>query len=109
LIGGSGNDSFVFGSTLKGTTNVDDISDFSVAADTVNLDNNVFTTLPLGNLAADAFFIGAAAQDAEDRIIYNSATGALLYDKDGSGGSAAIQFATLDGGLAVTANDFLIV
>ena len=109
LIGGSGNDSFVFGSTLNGTTNVDDISDFSVAADTVNLNNNVFTTLPLGNLAADAFFIGAAAQDAEDRIIYNSATGALLYDRDGTGASAATQFATLSGGLALTENDFLVL
>jgi serralysin len=109
LVGGAGNDAFVFSSAFSATTNVDTVADFSVASDTMHLDNNVFTTLPLGSLASDAFFIGAAAQDAEDRIIYNSATGAVLYDKDGSGGSAAIQFATLDGGLALTANDFSVV
>jgi serralysin len=53
--------------------------------------------------------IGAAAQDAQDRIIYNSATGALLYDSDGVGGAAAVQFAELSAGLALTNLDFLVV
>jgi len=53
--------------------------------------------------------IGAAAQDANDRIIYNNATGALLYDSDGVGGIAAIQFATLSTGLALTNLDFFVV
>jgi Ca2+-binding RTX toxin-like protein len=46
-------------------------------------------------LAAGAFKAGAAATDADDRIIYNAGTGALLYDGDGMGGTAAVQFATL--------------
>ena len=62
-----------------------------------------------GNISAGEFVIGAAAQDADDRIIYNSGTGALLYDSDGAGGAAAIQFAQVNTGLGLTHLDFLVV
>ena len=52
---------------------------------------------------------GAAAADASDRIIYNSATGALYFDVDGVGGAAQVQFATLTAGLALTAADFTVI
>lgn len=53
--------------------------------------------------------IGANAVDASDRIIYNSATGALLFDSDGSGFNSAIQFASLATNLALTNADFIVV
>jgi Ca2+-binding RTX toxin-like protein len=56
-----------------------------------------------------AFTIGSAAHNATDHIIYNSATGALLYDSDGNGSAAAQQFATLSTGLALTNADFIVV
>jgi serralysin len=80
-----------------------------VADDTVQLDNAVFTGLAAGALAAGAFRTGAAAADADDRIIYNSATGALLFDADGNGAGAAVQFATLSAGLAMAAGEFTVI
>ena len=52
--------------------------------------------------------IGVAALYANDRIIYNSQTGDLLFDRDGVGGAAAIQFADVAPALALTNLDFLI-
>ena len=74
------------------------------------MENAVFAALKAtGTLAESAFYAGAAAHDASDRIIYNKATGALSYDADGKGGTAAVQFATLGSGLALTHADFMVV
>ena len=108
LSGGSGRDTFVFDTSL-GSSNIDKISDFSVVDDVLALSRAVFTKLTGGTLDPSAFYIGTGAADASDRIIYNSATGALYYDPDGKGGVAQQQFATLSKGLAVTAADFLLI
>jgi len=108
LVGGTGNDTFFFNTAL-GASNVDTIADYNVAQDTVQLENGIFTGLAAGWLTAGAFHTGSAAHDASDRIIYNSANGSLLFDKDGLGGAAAVKFATISAGLAITASDFFIV
>ncbi len=109
MTGGTGLDKFVFNAVL-GSTNVDRIVDFRVVDDVIHLARAVFNKLPPGStLAVDAFFKGAAAQDAEDRIVYNSANGALFYDADGSGAGAAVRFATLAPALLLTDADFLVV
>ena len=95
LTGGGGSDFFLFHTLPNATTSKDIITDFVAAADTIRLENAVFSGLQAGTLAADGFFLGTAAQDAQDRIIYNKATGALLFDADGTGIKAAVQFATL--------------
>ena len=109
LTGLGGQDVFLFNTALDAATNVDEIADFNVAADTIRLDDAVFTALSTGTLGAAQFVTGAAAQDAQDRIIYNSATGALFYDADGTGAIAAIQFAEVTPGLALTNLDFFVV
>jgi serralysin len=74
------------------------------------LDHNVFTALASGGLPAGAFVVGTAAADADDRILYDTATGALFYDSDGTGAAAAIQFATLSSKpLTLAAGDFLVI
>src|SRR5690606_4888097 len=100
---------FDFTFNRGGAGNIDIIQGYSVADDTIRLDNAVFTGLANGYLAASAFTVGTHATDALDRIIYNSATGALYFDDDGSGGHAATQFATISAGLAMTANEFYVI
>ncbi|EIM25047.1 calcium-binding protein [Microvirga lotononidis] len=109
LNGGRGADAFVFNSAL-GSSNIDTIRDFNPASDTIQLASSVFVGLPKGVLTADAFHIGTAAAHTTDRIIYDTATGALYYDADGTGtASAQVQFATVEGNPALTRADFLII
>jgi Ca2+-binding RTX toxin-like protein len=106
-----GEDAFLFDTALNAASNVDVIEDFNVAYDTIWLDDDIFSSDLLANnsVAGSQFVIGTAALDAGDRIIYNSATGAVYYDSDGTGAAAQIQFATLSAGLALTNFDFLVV
>lgn len=106
LTGGAGQDSFVFRTALSG--GIDRIADFTVIDDTIALDDAVFTGLALGILAVGNFVVGPAAQDLSDRIIYNAATGALIYDANGSAAGGAKQIATLSAGLALSAADILV-
>jgi Ca2+-binding RTX toxin-like protein len=107
LTGGAGSDWFGFDTALGGD-NVDRIVDFSVVDDTILLEDAVFTGLAVGGLPAAAFHIGAAAADASDRILYDSVTGNLYFDADGNGAGAAIRFAQLGAGLALTQADFVV-
>ncbi len=112
LVGGSGQDSFRFDTLLDALGNRDTVSDFNVADDTLELDHAVFATLPPGILAAASFRAGpgiTSAADADDWLIYDSSSGALYYDADGSGGGTAVQFATLASELALSNVDFLVV
>lgn len=108
LIGGAGSDGYIF-DTVLGASNIDLLSDFASGSDRILLDNLAFTALAEGSVSASAFVVGTAAIDADDRLIYNSATGALFYDADGSGAGAAVQFATLGTGLSLLASDFSVI
>jgi Ca2+-binding RTX toxin-like protein len=109
LTGGSGSDSFVFNAAL-GSGNVDRITDFNAVADTVRLENAIFARLAEGTLSASAFTSNTSgnAADASDRIIYESDTGRLYYDSDGTGAAAKVHFATLATGLTLTSADFFV-
>jgi hypothetical protein len=110
LTGGGSNDIFLFNGGLDATTNVDTINDMNEAGnDTIWLDDAIFAMLAAGRLAAGAFRIGTAAADADDRIVYNSTNGQLIYDANGSAADGATLFAILDPSLALTAADFFVV
>jgi serralysin len=108
LTGGAGADTFAF-TTALGAGNVDRMADFQSGTDHASLDHSVFGSLAQGVLGADNFHQGTAAADANDFIIYDSTSGALFYDADGNGSGAAVQFAWVHDGLALSASDFLVV
>lgn len=106
LTGGTGNDVFKF--TSMGP--VDVIVDYNVANDTIQLENSVFSALTaVGALPASQFRIGAQALDANDHILYNKATGALIYDANGNAAGGAAQIATIGSGLALTSADIVVI
>ncbi len=111
LGGGLGKDSFIFNTALS-ADNIDIIKDFSVVDDTIQLENAVFTALTAtGTLEVSAFAsnLTGRATDSADRIIYESDTGKLFYDADGTGSVAGIQFALVAKNLALTEADFIII
>ena len=111
LTGGGGSDSFIFNQALI-SANRSTITDFTHGVDRIELGSNVFGSLHAtsGVLNNNEFHIGAAALTINDHIIYNSISGALSYDADGSGAGVAIQFATLSAGLnTITNTDFRVV
>lgn len=114
LTGGVGKDSFVFDSRLTTATlsNLDTIRDFSVADDTIRMDNKIFTSFgnTTGVMASKHFranFTGSAV-DQDDYILYEKDTGKVFYDADGSGALEAVQIALIGKSLALTSEDFVL-
>ena len=86
------------------------ITDMTHGVDQISLAQAVFTQAgPIGRLESKAFYVGTAAHDASDRIIYNIATGDLSYDPDGGKAQPGTVFAHVAPGLALNAGDFKIV
>ncbi len=105
LTGGAGGDTFVFNML----TGVDHVTDFTSGSDRLALVKSVMSDLgPVGALNAQAFWTGAAAHDATDRVIYNAATGDVFYDPDGTGAKAAVEIAVLDGHPALAYTDLFV-
>jgi serralysin len=114
LVGGVGNDSFDFLSA-PGTTNADRITDFASRIDKIRLDDAAHARIgTLGNFSAtDARYWAAPGalkgHDATDRVVYNTSTGSLYYDADGSGAGAAQLIATFQGNPAIAPTDLTVV
>jgi Ca2+-binding RTX toxin-like protein len=107
MLGLGGADQFWF-TSAPGPANMGTVLDFTSGDDKLALFSDVFTGLAPGTLGASAFVTGTVAQDADDRILYDPASGALYYDSDGNGGVAATQFATLAGAPTLVAGDFIL-
>jgi VCBS repeat-containing protein len=108
LSGGAGRDSFVFDTKL-GKGEVDTIQDFNPWEDRIVLDNAIFKKVGEGTLDWNAFQWGDKALGADVRILYDFATGALLYDADGNGSDVAVKFAKVDPWLWLTYDSFRII
>lgn len=110
LTGRAGNDLFIFDTSLNASTNVDNLIDFSVSDDTIQLENLIFSKLTAeGTLNADLFYVdGVSAQGANDYIVYNSVTGAISYDNNGGTTGGRTLFATVAANLGLDSNDFVV-
>ena len=111
LSGGLGDDTFIFDTMLSKSTNRDTIADFTVDQDKISLDKSIFNAfLTEGTLSSENFNSSTAgiAADDNDYILYNTTTGALLYDNDGNGQGVAVEFAVLTSKPRINENDFVI-
>ena len=100
LVGGSGSDFFVFKVAANAINNLDTVIDFQSGLDKIQLSRSVFSALGTSStaLTQGQFWSGAGVvkgHDADDRVLYNTSTGALYYDADGSGSVAAVQIALI--------------
>ena len=122
LYGAAGNDQFFFNTVLNTATNVDRLMDFNAStnastADQIILDDTIFAALGSGgqrSLAAGSFVAnsGGNAADANDYFLFDTVSGSLYYDADGSGAGVKVLFAQIDlGGFTGTldATDFIII
>jgi Ca2+-binding RTX toxin-like protein len=108
LEGGGGKDVFRL-SQKAGGANADEIIDFKVGKDVIELSKDIFTKVKFdgkGDLAKGTFVVGEEAADGRDRIIYDDESGKLFYDKNGSGRGGQKLIATLDDHLDLTRGDF---
>ena len=105
--GGGGVDIFVFSGDAR-----DIVQDFAPGFDRLWIWKAAPDMVLNGPLGAAQFASGAglrAATTAEQRVLYDTATGDLLMDVDGQGGAAALAFANLATIPAISAADFWIV
>ena len=104
--GGKGDDQFVLNSLDRAEADV--IRDFGRDSDRIALDGDVYD-LAEGVLGAGSFVIGTAARDANDRLVFDDATGRLFFDADGSGNGDQVLIATLRGDVTLAAADIIVI
>jgi hypothetical protein len=118
LIGGMGADAFVYNTNAaftSATVGIDTIADFNHSdGDKIVLDKTTFSAITSvigkGFSNASNFQITSLGAVSNAVIVYDSMTGQLLYNQNGSaaGFGTGGQFAQLTGTPTLTASDFII-
>jgi cyclophilin family peptidyl-prolyl cis-trans isomerase len=117
ITGGPGNDTMTGGPAadlfryLASNQGVDSITDFLPGVDKIQLVSSGFASLPVGAVAANKLVSGAApvANQAAAQFLYNTTSGMLAFDADGSGAESAVNLVTLVGQPAIAAADVVVV
>ena len=101
LTGGLGADTFAFTTQPNASTNHDTITDFQPGVDVLQFSKGSYTSISSaigGLLNANEFWSGSgvtSGHTVDDRFVYDTATGNLYYDADGSGSGAAVLVALI--------------
>lgn len=99
LTGGGGEDVFIYASASEGG---DRILDFDGSQDRL-----ILTSAGFGGAYGVAS--GASTNAAHQGVFFNTSSGVLSYDSDGSGASARVTIATLSGVTALAYDDVLFI
>ena len=111
LTGGPGTDKFMFSKALA-LAGIDIITDFSVQDDKIVLSKSVFSALQGTSLKTVEFLSAAGAvgvMTAETRIAYDTLSGGLYYDPDGSGPQEPMLFALMSGTPTIGSSSFVLI
>jgi Ca2+-binding RTX toxin-like protein len=116
LTGGGGADTFRFSGGHTGNHVIgfeglpDTITDFVAGVDSIELRQGAFKALSDGPLDGSRFTANTTgtATSSSQRIIYETDTGRLRYDTDGSGSTPGMLFVVLTPNLAITHEDFFV-
>ena len=77
--------------------------------DTISLYSGVFTGLSETGFREEQLGFGTEATTADQRILYDQASGRIFYDADGSGtDQGSVLFATVTAGTIITSDDFMM-
>ncbi|MFQ3627805.1 MAG: calcium-binding protein, partial [Cyanobacteriota bacterium] len=90
LTGGQGRDTFVFG--VGGGLGRSIVTDFNPRQDRILVRQ---TGLSAGRIDTAQFVLGTSARRQSDRFIYDSTTGRLFFDPDGTGSQRQVLIGTL--------------
>jgi Ca2+-binding RTX toxin-like protein len=118
LTGGDGVDTFIF-NTAPAKANVDTITDFVSGTDVIELDGKIFKKLIGDTNLSDHFetitttTVGKVNATNTNHLLYDSTSGSLYYDVDGSGNKAAVLIGVFVDGAGnpapVAGTDFVVV
>lgn len=106
LTGDEGADSFLLG--LRGTHGLALIADFMPDVDHLQLSATQFG-LAAGPLDPSMLVFGTKAADHHAEFIYNAASGRLLWDADGIGGTGPVMIAALENHASISHSDLILV
>lgn len=108
LTGGAGADTFRFDGATATDAGRDLIVDFVHGEDVLQFERYYYGGVETnGALDPSHFVLGTKAGDADDRMIYDKATGSLWYDADGTGSQAQIRIAVLASQPDLAASDLI--
>ena len=103
LSGGAGADAFVFDAI--NATGHDHIVDFLHGVDRLNFTGADYGFAAGHRLTSAEFTVGAQALGSAAQFVWDPTVHMLYWDLDGAGGTAAIEFALIDGLAVVVASD----